>query len=165
MSAPGENQRRHPRFHVDVQATVRSADGRLLMARTRDLSRSGICLITTEGLDPGTRLGVELVLLLGPTSSSEPLPLKARIVWCTAIAGAFQIGAMFDAPSGHEAAFLDMFLRYLDGSILPAGAEMDALDGTDTTDTMDAIDDADLIAEPEEEPGTPVPDIKDDPFR
>jgi hypothetical protein len=84
------------------------------------------------------------------------------MVWCTAIAGAFQIGAMFDAPSGHEAAFLDMFLRYLDGSILPAGAEMDALDATDT---MDAIDDADLIAEPEEEPGTPVPDIKDDPFR
>jgi hypothetical protein len=52
-----------------------------------------------------------------------------------------------------------MFLRYLDGSILPAGAEMDALDA------MDAMDDADLIAEPEEEPGTPVPDIKDDPFR
>ena len=159
MSEPGENQRRHPRFHVDVQATVRTADVRQLLARTRDLSRSGICLIATEGLDPGTRLGVELVLLLGPTSSSEPLPLKARVVWCTAIAGAFQIGAMFDGVSGREAAFLDMFLRYLDGSILPAGAEMDALEGPD------AIDDADLIAEPEEEPGTPIPDIKDDPFR
>jgi hypothetical protein len=156
MSEPGENQRRYPRFHVDVQATVRTADGRNLLARTRDLSRSGICLIATEGLEPGTRLGVELVLLLGPTSSSEPLPLKARVVWCTAISGAFQIGAMFDATSGREAAFLDMFLRYLDGSILPAGAEMDSLD---------SIDDADLIAELEEEPGTPVPDIKDDPFR
>jgi hypothetical protein len=165
MTEPGENQRRHPRFHVDVQATVRSADGRQLMARTRDLSRSGICLITTEGLGPGTRLGVELVLLLGPTSSSEPLPLKARVVWCTAIAGAFQIGAMFDTTSGREAAFLDMFLRYLDGSILPAGAEMDALDAIDALDALDAIADDDLIAEPEEEPSTPGPDIKDDPFR
>jgi hypothetical protein len=159
MSEPGENQRRYPRFQVDVQATVRSADGRQLLARTRDLSRSGICLIATEVLDPGARLSVELVLLLGPTSSSEPLFLKARVVWCTAIAGAFQIGAMFDATSGREAAFLDMFLRYLDGSILPAGAEMDTLDG------MEAMDDADLITEPEEEADTPVPDIKDDPFR
>ena len=153
MSTSGENQRRHPRFQVDVQATVRTADGRKLLARTRDLSRSGICLITTEALGSGARLGVELVLLLGPTSTSEPLPLNARVVWCTAIAGAFQVGAMFDRVSGREAAFLDMFLRYLDGSILPAGAE------------MDSVDDVEELLEAEEESGTPVPDIKDDPFR
>lgn len=153
MSTAGDNQRRYPRFQVDVQATVRTADGRRLQARTRDLSRSGICLITGDGLAPGVRLSVELVLLLGPSSSSEPLLLRARVVWCTAIAGAFQVGAMFDSVSGREAAFLDMFLRYLDGSILPAGAEMDALD------------DSEPLSTEKSESGTPSPDVKDDPFR
>lgn len=155
MSEPGDKQRRYPRFQVDVQATVRTADGRKLLARTRDLSRSGICLVTNEELHPGVRLSVDLVLLLGPTSASEPLPLHARVVWCTAIAGAFQVGAMFDNISGREGAFLDMFLRYLDGSLLPAGAEMD----------VDVVDDAESLSEQGDEPRTPTPDIKDDPFR
>jgi hypothetical protein len=99
MREPSENLRRYPRFHVDVQANVRTLDGRKLAARTRDLSRSGICLVTPEDLASGAKLSIELVLLLGPTSSSEPLPLRARVVWCTAIGGAYQIGAMFDGLS------------------------------------------------------------------
>jgi hypothetical protein len=153
MSNPSENLRRYPRFHVDVQANVRTIDGRKLLARTRDLSRSGICLVTTEDLGSGTNLGIELVLLLGPSSSSEPLPLRARVVWCTAIGSAYQIGAMFDGLSDKESSFLDMFLRYLDGSILPAGAE------------MDATEDGEGSPAGEEDAGPASPDIKDDPFR
>ena len=153
MVEPSENLRRYPRFNVDVQANVSTADGRKLIARTRDLSRSGICLVTSEDLGSGVNLGIELILLLGPSSMSEPLPLRARVVWCTAIAGVYQIGAMFDGLSPKESSFLDMFLRYLDGSILPAGAEMDALE------------DGEESAEYEEDDRTPSPDIKDDPFR
>jgi hypothetical protein len=153
MSQPTENLRRYPRFQVDVQANVRTMDGRKLIARTRDLSRSGICLVTTQDLESGANLGIELVLLLGPTSTSEPLALRARVVWCTAIAGAYQIGAMFDGLSAKESSFLDMFLRYLDGSILPAGAE------------MEAIEDGEESPAREDNAGTPSPDIKDDPFR
>jgi len=153
MVEPNENLRRHPRFHVDVQANVTTADRRKLIARTRDLSRSGICLITSEDLAPGVNLGIELVLLLGPSSTSEPLPLRARVVWCTAIAGAYQIGAMFDRLSAKESSFLDMFLRYLDGSILPAGAE------------METFEDGEESSADEEDDRTPSPDIKDDPFR
>jgi hypothetical protein len=145
--------RRYPRFHVDVEASVHTADGRKLTARTRDLSRSGMCLVSSNALGSGERLSIELVLLLGPSSSSEPLPLRAHVVWCTAIAGAFQIGAMFDRLSVKEAAFLDMFLRYLDGSILPAGAEMESFDDDEQGQTEGAGD------------RTPSPDIKDDPFR
>lgn len=154
MTGNTEDLRRSPRITVDVQANVHTADGRKLIARTRDLSRSGICIITTAALAPGDKLRIELVLILGPTSSSEPLPLRARVVWCTPIAGAFQIGAMFDNLSAKEASFLDMFMRYLDGSILPAGAEME------------------IITEPEpptsgsDDPArTPPPDVKDDPFK
>jgi hypothetical protein len=150
MTEPSENIRRYPRFHIDVEASVRTADGRKLIARTRDLSRSGICLVTTGPLESGELLGIELVLLLGPSSSSEPLPLRARVVWCTAIAGAFQIGAMFDRLSAKEVVFLDMFLRYLDGSILPAGAEMEMVDED---------------KQGQEEDCAHSPDSKDDPFQ
>ena len=153
MREPTENLRRYPRFHVDVQANVHTVDGRKLVARTRDLSRTGICLVMTENLGSGANLGIELVLLLGPTSTSEPLPLRARVVWCTSISGAYQIGAMFDGLSAKESSFLDMFLRYLDGTILPAGAE------------MDAIEDGEESPAREDDGRTPSPDVKDDPFR
>jgi hypothetical protein len=145
--------RRHPRVQVDVQANVHTSDGRKLIARTRDLSRSGMCIITTDRLPSGEELRVELVLLLGPNSTSEPLPLRARVVWCTVIAGAFQIGAMFDGLSSKESAFLDMFMRYLDGSILPAGIEVEVLDD-DRGSSSRENDKAPLS-----------PDDKDDPFR
>ena len=142
-----ENLRRHPRFTVDVQANVRTGDGRKLPARTRDLSRSGMCLITTHALTPRDELLIDLILLIGPSSASEPLPLRARVVWCTPISQAFQIGAMFEKLSKKEQSFLEMFLRYLDGTILPAGTEMETLDSVDPEDRETA------------------PEIKDDPFR
>ena len=153
MNASERELRRHPRVHVDVQANVRTANGRELAARTRDLSRAGICIITTQGLASGEQLIIELVLLLGPNSTSEPLPLRARVVWCTAIAKSFQVGAMFDNPSAKQASFLEMFLRYLDGSILPAGAEMESIQDDDEAPASGEI------------PHTPSPDEKDDPFR
>jgi hypothetical protein len=127
MIQPNEELRRHPRVHVDVEVKVHTAEGKLLTARTRDLSRSGICLVTGQALQTREQLRIELVLVLGPNTTSEPLPLRSRVVWCTPIAGAFQIGAMFDGLSSKESSFLDMFMRYLDGSILPAGAEMESL--------------------------------------
>jgi hypothetical protein len=142
-----QNLRRHPRFTVDVQANVRTSDGRKLPARTRDLSSSGICLITTHALAPREELLIDLILLIGPSSVSEPLPLRARVVWCTPISQAFQVGAMFERLSRKEHAFLEMFLRYLDGSILPVGTEMDPVDSAETAVRETA------------------PEIKDDPFR
>ena len=142
--------RRHPRFSVDVQANVRTSDGRKLPARTRDLSRSGMCLITTNSLAQRDELLIDLILLFGPSSASEPLPLRARVVWCTPISQAFQVGAMFEKLSKTEQSFLDMFLRYLDGSILPAGAEVQSV-GEPT--------------ESEAHPAETPPEVKDDPFR
>ena len=138
-----EDLRRHPRLSVDVQANVRTTDGRKLPARTRDLSRSGICLITTNALAQRDELLIDLILLFGPTSVSEPLPLRARVVWCTPISQAFQVGAMFGKLTRTEQSFLDMFLRYLDGSVLPVVAEVSS-----------------VVESPESEP-----DQKDDPFR
>ncbi len=154
MKGSPDELRRHPRVSVDLQADIHTSDGRRLAARTRDISRSGICIITSSPLSPGGRLRIELVLLLGPSSSSEPLQISARVVWCTAISGSFQIGAKFDKLSAKDASFLDMFLRYLDGSILPAGAEMEVI-----------IDDESPASSDDDAPKTLPPDVKDDPFK
>jgi hypothetical protein len=145
-----EDLRRHPRFIIDVQANVRTGDGRKLPARTRDLSRSGMCLITTHTLAQREELLIDLILLLGPSSVSEPLPLRARVVWCTPISQAFQVGAMFEKLSKKEQTFLEMFLHYLDGTILPAGAELESMDESSDSQANRAKN---------------APEIKDDPFR
>jgi hypothetical protein len=142
----GKDTRRHPRFNVDVEAVLQIPGGERVAARTRDLSRSGICIITTTRLRPAEPLRVELVLAFGDNAFSEPLRLDAHVVWCTAIAGQYQVGAMFDRLTAEHHEFLDMFLHFLDGTLAPSGVT--PIDG----DTWD------------DEPTLP-PDVKDDPFR
>jgi hypothetical protein len=141
--------RRHPRFNVDVEALVEIQGGPRLAARTRDLSRSGICIITTTRLRAAQPLSVELVLAFGDNAFSEPLRLEAHVVWCTPIAGQYQVGAMFDRLTREHHEFLDMFLHFLDGTLAPTGVA--------------PVDDAE--GEGWDEEPTPPPDVKDDPFR
>ena len=143
-SQPPKDTRRHPRFHVDVEAVVHLSTGQTFTARTRDLSHSGICLITNSAMQGNTWVVIELVLAFGDNAFSEPLRLDARVVWCTPIGTSFQVGAMFSEMTDESAEFLDMFLRYLDGSLAPRGHEGE---------------------EEEERERTPPPDVKDDPFR
>jgi hypothetical protein len=142
------DNRRQKRFNVDVEALVQIPGGQRLAARTRDLSRSGLCVITPTGLKPGQPLSIELTLAFGQNAFSEPLRLEAHVVWSTPIAGQFQIGVMFDGLTAEHNDFLDMFLHYLDGTMAPKGVNP-AGHGDDGW---------------EEEPTIP-PDIKDDPFR
>jgi hypothetical protein len=69
------------------------------------------------------------------------------VVWCTSIAGQFQVGAMFDRLTPEHNEFLGMFLHFLDGTLAPKGV-------------------APLEGGEEWEEEAPVsPDVKDDPFR
>jgi hypothetical protein len=144
MNPPEPDARRHPRFTVDVEATVIAGRGRRLTARTRDVSRTGICLITDESLSGSEPLQIELVLAFGDNAFSEPLNLGARVVWCTAIGGAYQVGAMFEDLTEQQDSYLDMFLQFLDGTLAPKGVA-----GGD--------DDVDVTP--------PDPDDTDDPFK
>ena len=42
----------------------------------------------------------------------------ARVVWCTRIGDAFQLGAMFDEVSEEQG--MEMFLHFLDGTMSPS---------------------------------------------
>jgi hypothetical protein len=123
-----EDTRRHPRYAVDVDANLTLVGGRRLPARTRDLSRSGICVITAEAMAMGSLVNVDLVLSFGGDAFSEPLTLEARVVWCSNLGGSFQVGAMFDDLTEQQDGFLDMFLQYLNGS---HGRDNDADDDDD----------------------------------
>ncbi len=125
MSDERNDLRRHPRFVVDVEATVALPDGQRLVARTRDVSRNGVCLVTSAALRPGDDVDVELVLAFGENAFSEPLCLVARVVWCTPIGDAYQIGGMFDDISDEQDGYLDLFLQFLDGTLSPKGVSED----------------------------------------
>jgi hypothetical protein len=120
VSHPVNNNstRKNRRFAVDVEATL-DLPGERLRARTRDISRAGICLLTDRPVAAGAILPVELVLAFGDDAYSEPLSLNARIVWCTNLDGTYQLGAMFDEVTDQQDGFLEMFLEYLDEALSP----------------------------------------------
>lgn len=134
--------RREQRRPVDLRATI-SIDGQVVGARTRDISRSGICLISDTEIPRDTELQIKLVLSLGTENMSEPLLVTGRTIWCTALFGKFQVGAMFVQVDPGRRRFLDLFMRFVDGEVNPVGHEP--------------------AADPSERP-EPVED-KDDPFR
>jgi len=133
------DSRREQRRPVDITATI-SIDGIIVPARTRDISRSGICLISDTELPRDTELKIKLVLSLGTQSMSEPLLVTGRIIWCTAMFGKYQVGAMFVQLDSERRRFLDLFMRFVDGEINPVGHEP-ASEGHDRSDPIEDKDD------------------------
>ena len=138
---PRPDTRREKRKAIDVNATV-SLDGKALTARTRDISRLGLCLVSDTEIPRSTNLGIRLVLSLGEHSMSEPLMVRGRAAWCTALFGKFQVGVMFVEVDAEQHRFLDLLMRFIDGDVRPAGYD------------------------PGPDPAPPErPEDKDDPFR
>jgi hypothetical protein len=119
MTDPKENtasRRQHPRFQVDLQLKV-TADRKVVSAHTRDISRSGLCIVGTLQLPREKEIEIELVLKFGEGGLSEPLHIIGKVVWCTKMFGRFQIGVMFVKVDDEQERNLDMFIGFLDGSI------------------------------------------------
>jgi hypothetical protein len=108
--------RQFPRFNVDIQVSV-SVGSQHYVARTRDISRSGLCLISLEAIPREMEIAIELVLTFGTDGMSEPLNVVGKVAWCTALFGAYQIGVMFVKVDEEQARYLDMFIGFLDGSL------------------------------------------------
>lgn len=113
-------RREHPRFNVDIQVGVTVADAKF-EARTRDMSRAGVCLIGDQPIPADTEISLELVLTFGDAGTSEPLKMLGRVAWCTALFGAYQIGVKFVKVDDDRARYLDMFIGFLDGTLAPDG--------------------------------------------
>jgi len=114
------DKRRHPRFACDLEALIVMGEMRN-KARGVDISRGGMCLATDRALLVPAEVQVQLTLIFGSNSFSEPLSLPAKLVWCTKMPDGYQVGCMFHALSPEQAQYLSMFLRFLRGEVLADG--------------------------------------------
>lgn len=104
---------------------------RKLPARIRDISRAGVCLISTEEIAHDADIDVVLVLSFAAGGVSEPLRLAGRTAWCTRMFGSYQVGLMFVDVDQQRARYLEMFMGLLDGT---TDAEDPFADDRDDTD-------------------------------
>ena len=118
MTKQYPKRREHPRYNVDIKVAVSVADAKL-GARTRDMSRAGLCLIADQPIASDTEISLELVLTFGESGATEPLQLTGKVAWCTALFGSYQIGVKFVKVDGERARYLDMFVGFLDGTLAP----------------------------------------------
>ena len=118
MSDRRRTRRQYPRYNVDLKVTASIGKDRF-DARTRDISRAGICLVGMRPLDRDAEITLNLVLTFGSEGASEPLALLGRVAWCTAMFGAYQIGIKFVKVDQERARYLDMFVGFLDGTLAP----------------------------------------------
>lgn len=116
MKPPYSTRRQHPRFSVDIRVGVSVAKA-TFDARTRDISRAGLCLVAMQPIPRETEIGLELVLTFGSEATSEPLHIVGRVAWCTFLFGHYQIGVKFVNVDDEQKRYLDMFLGFLDGTL------------------------------------------------
>ena len=106
-------QRQYPRYAHDAAITLLTP-GQEISARTRNVSRGGLCATLAEAIATGTEIQIDMQLIFEDEHRSEALRLPARIAWCTPIDDGHQIGAQFLPLDAETNEYLTMFLRYLD---------------------------------------------------
>jgi hypothetical protein len=106
-------QREHPRYAHEAAIALHTPD-QAVFGRTRNVSRGGLCAVLPEPIAMGTTVALDIQLVFGRNSQSEPLRLPARVVWCTSFENRYQIGVQFLPIEAETGEYLTMFLRYLD---------------------------------------------------
>jgi hypothetical protein len=90
-TAAREERRRQDRIELIRPVEVWAEDGRVLTLLSRNLSRTGLCLISAQSL-----LGEKIHVLLPGPDGEEPYHFLARIVWAFMVGdGLFENGGVF----------------------------------------------------------------------
>ena len=105
-------QREHPRYAHEAAVTFLVGNERH-EGRTHNLSRGGLCADLSEPIAVGVQLDVEVVLVFDDDARSAALRLPARVVWCTTLEHAYQIGVAFRPLAVEQAEYLALFLKFL----------------------------------------------------
>src|SRR5882724_7780271 len=105
-------EREHPRYAHEAVVTIH-AGSQTHWGRTQNLSRGGLCADLPESIPNGANIDVDIQLVFDDVES-EPLRLPARVVWCTTVDEAFQVGLSFRSLSTEQHELLSVFLKYLD---------------------------------------------------
>jgi PilZ domain-containing protein len=110
MSGP---EREHPRYAHEAAVTLHAA-GVARHGHSNNVSRGGLCVNLPESVPVGIDVEVDIQLVFDADAQSEPLRLPARVVWCTVVDDAHQVGLAFRRLDAERAEYLTLFLRYLD---------------------------------------------------
>lgn len=111
-------ERAHPRYAHEASVSCQ-VEGRTYQGRTQNVSRGGLCAELAEPLPVGADFEIDLQLVFPDEAQSEPLRLPARVVWCTTVDDAYQIGIAFRPLPAELAGDLGLFLRFLDHGARP----------------------------------------------
>lgn len=122
--------RAHPRYAMELDAEIRF-EGTTIPARSRDVSRGGLCFDTATPIPPGKDVSLNMALVFDEETFSEPLQVRARVVWCTPLGPRFQVGASFVGLTAEARTYLEMFLRYLKEGLARQAEEKGGGDGND----------------------------------
>lgn len=106
-------EREHPRYAHEAVVTFHVGP-KSIGGRTQNLSRGGLCADLADAIPNGTSLDVDIQLVFDDIGESEALRLPARVVWCTTVDEAYQVGLCFRPLSAEQAQYLTLFLKYLD---------------------------------------------------
>jgi hypothetical protein len=109
----GGSEREHPRYAHEAVVKFR-VGSHVLEGRTRNVSRGGLCATLADALSIGDDVELELVLVFDNELHSDALKLQARVVWCTQVDEANQIGVVFRPLDARRTEQLGLFLSYLD---------------------------------------------------
>lgn len=107
-------EREHQRYAHEAAVTMDVPGQQSIQGRTQNVSRGGLCADLADAVPVGTDVEVDLQLVFENEEHSEPLRIPARVVWCTSVDDAHQIGLCFKPMSAELAKYLGMFLRFLD---------------------------------------------------
>jgi len=106
------SQRQFPRFAHEAAVKL-VASGEELTGRTANLSRGGLCAMVDAPTTVGIIVECELALVFDNDTFSEPLTLRARVVWCTPVENRYQVGLSFAPVDPQAIQYLEMFLKFL----------------------------------------------------
>lgn len=107
-------QRQHPRYAIELDVEVNVA-GTRVAGRTHDISRGGLCMLASQSVPVGASGEAKLALVFSENEFSEQMTLAATTVWCTPMKGVYQIGLKFGRLDAQDRAYLDLFIKFLDG--------------------------------------------------
>jgi hypothetical protein len=107
-------ERQFPRYAIDAEITLRNRGGVIARGRTTNLSRGGLCADLDAEPARGQSVEVSVALVFTNDSLSEPLPLPARVVWCTSLGDTHHAGLSFLPLTREQTGFLEMFIRFIE---------------------------------------------------
>jgi hypothetical protein len=113
---PGSSpeKRDAPRIPERCTVSYRAVDGsehnpKRIASQTLNLSSSGLCLVSTEALEPDLHLALELQV----ADREEPLVAIGRVVWCDRDGDRFRVGICFTWLREEDRADLPAIAAYV----------------------------------------------------